>query len=243
MPMMQRRQPRQTRRKRLLEVIVTSLEEARQAEAGGADRLEIVRDLEVGGLTPPLALVREIVAAVKRPARVMVRESASFSVSGKPEMDRLLRAIEELAELPIDGVVLGFLARGRVDLHTTGRILRKAPSVRATFHRAFEETEAPLEDLAAIESLPQVDRILTSGGPGDWAEKAARLEALQQACQGRITILAGGGMTLEGVRYLAGHTSLREFHVGAAVRIPANLAGAVSAAQVARFRAESGLDG
>jgi len=58
-----------------------------------------------------------------------------------------------------------------------------------------------------------------------------------------ITILAGGGMTLEGVRYLRKHTSLGEFHVGAAVRIPATLSGAVSAKQVAWFRRASALDG
>lgn len=225
----------------LLEVIVTSLEDAREAQAGGADRLEIVRDLEVGGLTPPLALVREIVVQVTTPARVMVRENAGFAVDGAQETDRLRRAMADFAALHIDGVVLGFLDKGRVDLRTTERILSEAPSVRATFHRAFEQTEAPLDDLAALEGLPQIDRILTSGGPGEWPEKAARLAALQQACR-RITILAGGGMTLEGVRYLRRHTALREFHVGAAVRIPATLGGAVSAKQVAWFRAESGLD-
>lgn len=241
MPTIPRQRPGLPPGRKLLEVIVTSLQDAREAEAGGADRLEIVRDLEVGGLTPPLALVQQIVAGVATPARVMVRETAGFTVEGKPEMDRLLRTMEELASLPIDGVVLGFLHNGRADLRTTARILSKAPSLRATFHRAFEETLAPFEDLAALEGLPQVDRILTSGGPGDWNEKAAKLEALHHACK-RITILAGGGMTLEGVRYLRQHTTLREFHVGAAVRIPATLAGAVSAKQVARFRVDAGLD-
>ncbi len=229
------------RRKRL-EVIVTSLEDACEAASGGADRLEIVRDLAVGGLTPDFALVREIVAAVPTPARVMVRESAGFTVQGPAELDRLLRAMAEFSQLPIDGVVLGFLDNGRVDLRTTERILNEAPAVRATFHRAFEESDAPFEDLAALESLEQVDRILTSGGRSDWPAKAAKLEALQRACRGRITILAGGGMTLEGLRYLAEHTSLDEFHVGAAARLPATLTGAVSARQVAWLRTEAGLD-
>jgi copper homeostasis protein len=171
----------------------------------------------------------------------MVRENGGFTISGEQEMDRLRRSMAELAELPIDGVVLGFLDSGRVDLRATGQILREAPSLRATFHRAFEETEAPFEDLAALEDLKQIDRILTSGGPGDWPGKAAKLEALQQACT-RITILAGGGMTLEGIRYFRQHTSLREFHVGAAVRIPEAFSGRVSAKQVAWFRSESGLD-
>lgn len=228
--------------RRLLEVIVTSVKDARQAEAGGADRLEIVRDLDVGGLTPPLALVKDIVASVATPVRVMVRENGGFAIQGNEEIGRLRRAMADLAVLPIDGVVLGFLDKGRVDLRTTRQILDEAPSVSATFHRAFEETQAPFDDLTALEDLGQIDRILTCGGPGDWSEKARKLEALRQACT-RITILAGGGMTLEGVRYLRENTSLSEFHVGAAVRIPATLSGAVSEKQVAWFRAASGMDG
>ncbi len=41
----------------LLEVIVTSVDEACAAEQGGADRLELVSDLASEGLTPSLSLV------------------------------------------------------------------------------------------------------------------------------------------------------------------------------------------
>ena len=62
----------------LLEVIACSVEDAIQAEEGGADRLEIVSDLDVGGLTPPLELVREIRSEVNLPLRVMLREEAGI---------------------------------------------------------------------------------------------------------------------------------------------------------------------
>src|SRR5438105_1821049 len=56
----------------LLEVIVQSVEDARAAARGGADRLEVVRAIRDGGLTPPVALVRAIAAAVALPLRVMI---------------------------------------------------------------------------------------------------------------------------------------------------------------------------
>src|SRR5262245_44731088 len=62
----------------LLEVIVQSLDDARAALAGGADRLEVVRAIEDGGLTPPIELVHEIAAHVGLPLRVMVRENAGY---------------------------------------------------------------------------------------------------------------------------------------------------------------------
>ena len=59
----------------LLEVIVSSLEDALEAERGGtgAGRLEIVRNLELGGLTPSFETVQEICQRVAVPVRVMLR--------------------------------------------------------------------------------------------------------------------------------------------------------------------------
>ena len=48
----------------VLEVIACSVEDAIEARRGGADRLEVISHFEVGGLTPPLELVREICQAV-----------------------------------------------------------------------------------------------------------------------------------------------------------------------------------
>jgi copper homeostasis protein len=229
--------------RKFLEVIVASLEDAREAQAGGADRLEIVRDLDVGGLTPAVALVEQIVRKVATPARVMLRESANFVISSPAERATLRRTLAALGELPIDGIVLGFLRDSRVDIDTTTDVLSAAPHVRATFHRAFEESTAQFADLAALTYLPQVDRILTSGGPVGWPEKAARLEALQRSAGDRITILACGGLTLAGAQCLQAHAALREYHIGAAARIPETLSGAVSSHKVAQFRREAGLDG
>jgi hypothetical protein len=158
---------------RLLEVIACSVEDARAAERGGAGRLEIVRSLEAGGLTPPLSLVREIVAAVSIPVRVMLRENAGYAASGEPEIEDLCRAAGEFAALGVDGLVLGFLQNRTLNLLLMERILRHAPGVKATFHRAFEELSDPASAITALKTLPQFDRILTSGAGADLAQLAA----------------------------------------------------------------------
>ena len=48
-----------------LEVIATSVDDALAAEQGGAARVELVRSLDRGGLTPPLALVDAVLAHVR----------------------------------------------------------------------------------------------------------------------------------------------------------------------------------
>lgn len=216
----------------LLEVIATTPAEARQAARGGADRLEIVRDLDRGGLTPSFETVRTIRAEVSLPLRVMVRETADYHMHGPDDLARMRDAAAAFGALRVDGMVVGFEHGGRADLESLRAILEAAPKTLATFHRAFEALDDPLAEIARLQTLPQIDRILTSGGDGAWDAKMRRLEAWRQAAAPEITILAGGGLDLERMLRLTRQTALTEFHVGTAVREN----GAVRAELVARLK-------
>jgi len=195
----------------VLEVIACSLEDAVSAERGGAGRLEIVRNLDLGGLTPIVSLIREIQAAVSIPVRVMLRENAGYGVSGEDEIERLICAAREFAGLRVDGFVLGFLCAGNLDLPLAQRILQHAPAVKATFHRAFEELPDPRAAITALKTIPQIDRILTSGSAG-------HLDRLIHLAAPEIQILAGGGLDRQAIQALHKTTAVHEFHVGRAAR-------------------------
>ena len=215
-----------------MEVIVSSVEDALAAERGGAGRLEIVRNLELGGLTPSFETVQEICLRVAIPVRVMLRCSESH-IPGQHEVEMLSCQAEALAALGIDGVVLGFLRGHQVDVALTRQVLSCAPKLDATFHRAFDEASHPLAEIGKLKELRQIDRILTSGGSGPWETRAKRLERYQQAAAPEITILVGGGLDRVGIECLLSETAqLREFHTGRAVRIPAQTSGAVRAERV-----------
>ena len=215
----------------LLEVIVSSLEDALEAERGEARRLEVVSHLELGGLTPNFETVREICQRVTLPIRVMLRCSESH-IPRPGEVEILAQQAEELAALAIDGLVLGFLWQDRVDVASTRQVLSRAPNLKATFHRAFDETAHPLAEIGRLKELRQVDRILTSGGDGPWEARAKRLENYQQAAAPEITILVGGGLDRVGIERLRSETQLREFHTGRAVRVPGKADGVVKEARV-----------
>src|SRR6476469_4280079 len=123
----------------LLEVITCSVEDAQEAERGGAGRLEVVRDLSEGGLTPPFRLVCEILDAVSIPIRVMIRERSDYSTGNDVELQRLCLLASEMGSLPIDGLVMGFLTGTEIDVTALSRILSGVPRCRVTFHHAFEE--------------------------------------------------------------------------------------------------------
>jgi copper homeostasis protein len=216
-----------TRHAPLLEVIACSVSDALEAQRGGANRLEIVRDLQSGGLTPSLQLVEEILDAVELPVRIMLRESASYEVVGDAEREKLCSTATSLSELNVEGVVLGFLSEGEIDVPLTKGILSCAPNLSATFHHAFEQANDPFAAIRILKSLGQVDRILTSGCDGEWSEKIKRLYKYQEEGGPEIKILAGGGIDQESIRRICQVTGIREFHVGRAAREPASATGVV----------------
>jgi copper homeostasis protein len=132
----------------LLEVIASSVRDAVEAEKGGARRLEIVRELNRGGLTPSCDLVKEIKEAVALPVRVMLRESDGYETSGEDEIRRLCVAAERFGTLEVDGFVIGFLKDREIDVQLTQRVLACAPHVPATFHHAFEDTKDKVRALS-----------------------------------------------------------------------------------------------
>jgi copper homeostasis protein len=219
----------------LLEVITCSVTDAVEAEKGGAGRLEIVRELDKGGLTPSLELVMSIIAATRLPVRVMLRKSEGYGVTGEDEVERLCGFASQLSKLSVNGVVLGFVREGAVDLNLTARILSCVPDLKATFHHALEETRNPVEAIREIKKIRQIDRILAHGGDGDWTQKSARLADYQQVAEPEITILAGGGLDVRAVELLSETTRLHEFHIGRAARVPARSDGMVRAERVSDF--------
>lgn len=173
---------------RFLEVIACSVADAVAAEAGGAHRLEIVCDLELGGLTPPVDLVRQIRAAVSIPLRVMLRENPGFEIGGDAELGKLRRAAIEFAEIGSGGFVLGFLRGGKLDLTTAEAILSAAPGLKATFHRAFEQVADRAHAIQAIKASGRFDRILTSGS-------GATLQQYARQATPEITMWRAAGST------------------------------------------------
>ena len=216
----------------LLEVIACSVEDAVEAQAGGAGRIELVRDLGRGGLTPPIALIQEVLSAVSIPVRVMLRASENHQLDDESEIAALFEDALALASLPLDGLVLGFRRGPLPDLSVTARVLAAAPNLAATFHHAFEELSDPIAAIAQLKRLPQIDRILTYGGPGPWTSKIAALQAYLAAAGPEIRILAGGGIDEAAIRLLRRETQLQEFHAGRAARLPATAEGKVSRARV-----------
>ncbi|MEW2396910.1 copper homeostasis protein CutC [Streptomyces sp. NPDC046862] len=223
------------RTRAVLEVIALGVEDAVAAQAGGADRLEVVADMAADGLTPDAEVVAGIRETVEIPARVMVRLGDGFAAG---DVTALVRAARELRAAGAEEFVFGFLGEdGGPDLDAVERIVDVLDGCPWTFHRAVDraaDRDALRKQLA---DLPGLDTYLTAGSAEgvDDGSPVLLAEAARRGEPGYTQqLLVGGGLRLEHVPELRA-AGVDAFHVGGAVR-PGGWSAPVSADAVRRWR-------
>lgn len=204
----------------LLEVIATTLSDAVLAERYGADRIELITAISEGGLTPSLGLIEKVREAVSIPVRVMIRPHARSFFYDKDDIETMERDIQHIAAIGGLSVVMGMLRLDRtIDEESLQRLLHAAQGLEVTFHRAFDEVNDQFEALKFVSCYPQITDILTSGAQNTALKGAERIAALEQlTSEGSISILAGSGLTAEGLSDFIQQTGVRRVHFGSAVR-------------------------
>ncbi|WP_432355816.1 copper homeostasis protein CutC [Sporosarcina sp. A2] len=203
-----------------LEIIATSLEDARIAEKAGADRLELCSSLTEGGLTPSLGLVEAVVQGVSIPVHVIVRPHSRTFCYSEEDIQVMLADIQHIRSAGAVGIVIGILDETkRVDISNLKRFLEAVGDMNVTFHRAFDEIDDQLKAIETIGDFSQIQRILTSGGQAPAPESKEKIRQLVEKTKNTsVTILAGNGMTPEGLSSFIEATGVTEIHFGSAVR-------------------------
>ena len=198
----------------ILEITVDTLARALAAQRGGAHRVELCSDLSSGGLTPGVELIRPTREQVRLPIFAMIRPRAGDYVYSGAEFAQMQREITAVAEMGVDGVVLGILpSDGRVDVEHTRELVERARPLPLTFHRAFDVTTDLRESLEDVIQAGAA-RVLTSGGVRSAIEGRVPLAELIHQARGRIIIVPAAGITAANVDLVARDTGADEFHAG-----------------------------
>ncbi|GLY52047.1 copper homeostasis protein CutC [Lentzea sp. NBRC 102530] len=209
----------------ILEVIALTAKDAEAAQAGGADRLELVADMASDGLTPSTATFKEVKNAVDIPVRVMLRDAQGFAPGN---LKHLRRQAWELREAGATEFVLGFLdAENEIDEGVTLNLLAELEGCAWTFHRALDNSNDVFRSWATVQTLG-CDTVLAAGARTGVKDGIENLKKL--VTQGPPALLVGGGLQQHHVPELLA-AGVNGFHVGSAVR-PGGWDSAVDSASV-----------
>ncbi len=176
------------------------------------DQIELCADQANGGLTPSYGTI----AATKKLNKkllVMIRNNGSSDYTATAnELNTMLDDIKVCKNLEVEGVVFGLLtADHQIDEAQLKQLVAACGSMEKVFHRAFDLVK---DYQATIDLLVKYKftRILTSGGQGKAIDNLAHLKEIQAYAEGKIEIIAGGGITLETYEKIAKETGISLFH-------------------------------
>ena len=195
-----------------IEICCGSVQSAANAKAGGAVRVELCQGLIEGGTTPSPATIEYAVNELGLQVFVLVRPRGGDFCYNELEIKTMEEDVEFCKRAGVAGIVVGFLhPDGSIDTELTRRFVKLAAPLPVTFHRAFDSCPEPLRALEQIIDCGCA-RILTSGCKPTAMEGADMLQQLVRQANGRITILAGSGVTPENAAALRKKTGAPEIH-------------------------------
>jgi copper homeostasis protein len=195
-----------------VEVCVESVDHARAAERGGADRIELCTDLSSGGVTPSFGFMQTVRRHVKIPIHALIRPHSRDFCYSDHEFEIMRDDIVAAKESGMNGIVLGILHHdARIDIARTRTLIDLANPLPVTFHRAFDESanaESALEEVIQTGA----SRILTSASKTVATDGLLTLARLVEAAQNRIVIMPCGGINDGNALRIIQETCAREIH-------------------------------
>ena len=202
-----------------IEVCVASLEDAKKAEQLCADRIELCAELGVGGITPSMGLVEQLLEEIEIPIHVLVRpRSGNFNYSTK-YFEVIMNDIVHLKKLNVDGIVVGITnENGDLAVPQLKEMHALAGGTPLTFHRAFDLVNNPL---VALEILIDIGySAVLSGGQCEKARDGFDLLKQMNSIAGNtIDILPGGGINGSNCQAFK-NEQFRWIHLSAKKEIP-----------------------
>lgn len=183
---------------------------ALEACKGLADRIELCAGLDIGGLTPSPGMMA-LAAASGLETHVLIRNRPGDFTMTAEDLAEATRTIKAVRDHGLAGVVIGAERDGALDLAALDEMARSADGLDITLHRVIDVVDDPVAALGSAIGLG-ARRVLTSGAAPSAAQGTEGLNALHAAAEGRIEVMAGGGITSTSVATLLKETEITSFH-------------------------------
>ncbi|MFM7007175.1 MAG: copper homeostasis protein CutC [Flavobacteriales bacterium] len=197
-----------------LELCAASIEALSLAKAYRFDRIELCQNLEQGGTTPSAGLIQQALD-LGLETHVLIRPRAGGFHYSPEELALIKQDVQFCCQMGVKGVVVGLLkANFEIDKEGLQALMACAPNLDWTFHRAFDESVDWKRSLDILLELG-FKRVLTSGFASNVELGLPILGQMAAYANGRIEIMAGGGVNAGNMPKLSQLAHLAAVHFSA----------------------------
>ena len=199
----------------LIEICCGSADDVINAEAGGANRVELNSSLFLGGLTPTLGTLQIAKAHTNIPILCMIRPRQGGFCYSDTDYDIAKIDAKLLLENGCDGLVFGFLHEdGTLQRERCREMIDLCQGRPAVFHRAIDVVPDWRQTLADLIDLG-FTRVLTSGQAPNALYGLPVLKEMIAFAGDAIEILPGGGVNAYTVDRIMQETGTKQIHFNA----------------------------
>lgn len=183
------------------------------------DRIELCQNLEQGGMTPSPGFI-EYALACGVETHVLVRPRPGGFRYSERDLEIILRDIRECKAIGAHGVVVGAIDEtGWINQKALEQMLLQADGMTVTFHRAFDDLVSIERGLDQLIDLG-VNRVLSSGLASNVELGINNLKAMVEYADGRIEIMAGGGVNVANIARIEREAQPDAIHFSATQKHP-----------------------
>ncbi|WP_113652839.1 copper homeostasis protein CutC [Pedobacter namyangjuensis] len=206
-----------------IEICANSYASAKEAQKGGAIRVELCENMAEGGTTPSYAQILLCKKNLNLQVWPIIRPRGGDFLYSDDEFEIMKQDIILCKELNCEGAVTGLLlANGKIDKERCAILLDLAKPMPLAFHRAFDMSDnlqEALEDLIQLGFL----RVLTSGGAENALSGAQVINTLVKQANDRIEIMPGAGINPQNIVAIKRQTNASVFHSSARKKVASKM--------------------
>jgi copper homeostasis protein len=196
-----------------IELSVDTIDAALAADTLDIQRVELCSAGALGGLTPGPGLLETAVNRCRHvEVHALIRPRAGDFHYTPAEIDVMIADIAAAVRAGAAGVVVGALtSHGEVDTAVLADLVAAAQGREVTFHRAVDVSHDPL---AAVDRLAEsgLHRVLSSGHAPRAEQGAPVLAEMVRRADGRLSVMACGGIRASNVAAILRATGVRDIH-------------------------------
>lgn len=196
-----------------LEICCFSLQDAIQAEKGGADQIELCANYPEGGVTPSIGLIQSAAKFLSIPITLLIRPRSGDFFYDNKDWEVIMADIEYSLSVGIKQFSIGALSKkGELDVSNLLKIKSYFSEANWIFNKAFDLVTKPLD---AIDTLSEIGftGIMTSGSFGkNCIDCLEQLNLYSKAANSKIQIIAAGGIRLPHIPQIVNQSGCSIIH-------------------------------
>ncbi len=203
------------------EIIATNIKDVEVINNSKANRIELIENIELGGLTPTQELIALTSEIANTPFNVMLRPHANSFIYNQNDEFIILKQLDYIRDhSKASGIVFGSLTdKNLINLKQLELIIKHKGNLTLTFHRAIDESIDVVSSYRELINYSDINLVLTSGSKNTAIQGISNIiKMLEIEPSQYCKVLCGAGINQNNIIDFVKQSKATRIHIGSAVR-------------------------